>query len=88
MAANILSSDRAVQMSIFVVRAFIKMRETLSTNRALNEKLAEIEKKITGRLDVQEKGIIHILGEIRKLMQPPSLPTPKRRPIGFGVKED
>ena len=44
MAANILSSDRAVQMSIFVVRAFIKMRETLGTSRALTDKLAELEK--------------------------------------------
>jgi len=88
MAANILNSRRAVQMSIFVVRAFIKMRETLSASRALTDKLAELEKKLTGWLDVHEKAIVHILGEIRKLMQPPSLPEPKRRPIGFGKHEE
>ena len=84
MAANILNSDRAVQMSIFVVRAFIKMRQTIAANKALTEKLEELEKKITGRLDVHEKAIVYVLGELKKLMEPPKLPEPKRRPIGFG----
>ena len=84
MAANILKSPRAVQMSIFVVRAFIKMRQTLSTNKALMEKLRELEKKLTGRLDVHERAIVYVLEEIKKLMEPPLLPEPKRRPIGFG----
>jgi len=88
MAANILSSDRAVQMSIFVVRAFIKMRQTLAANTALTEKLDELEKKLAGRLDVHEKAIVYVLGELKKLMEPPQLPEPKRRPIGFGKEED
>jgi phage regulator Rha-like protein len=83
MPANILNSSRAVQMSIFVVRAFIKMRETLGASRALTDTLNELEKKLTGRLDVHEKAIVHILGEIRRLMQPTQLPEPKRKPIGF-----
>ena len=87
MAANILNSDRAVQMSIFVVRAFIKMRQTIAANKALTEKLEELEKKITGRLDVHEKAIVYVLGELKKLMEPPKLPEPKRRPIGFGQGE-
>jgi len=87
MAANILHSERAVQMSIFVVRAFIKMRQTLAANRAFTDKLNELEKKLTGRLDVHEKAIVHVLGELKKLMNPPRLPGPKRRPIGFG-RED
>ena len=87
MAANVLNSKRAVQMSLFVVRAFVKMRQALSANRALAEKLEELEKKLTKRLDVHEQAIVHILQEIKKLMGLPLLPEPKRRPIGFG-KED
>lgn len=87
MAANVLNSPRAVQMSVFVVRAFVKMREALTANKALTEKLAELEKKLTSRLDVHEKAIIHILKEIKKLMPLP-LPEPKRRPIGFRMRDD
>lgn len=88
MAANILNSDRAVQMSIFVVRAFIKMRQTLATTAAMTEKLNKLEKKLAGRLDVHEKAIVYVLDELRKLMQPPALPQPKKRPIGFGREQD
>src|SRR6266699_3119247 len=48
-AANILNSPRAVQMSIFVVRAFAKMRETLPVSPQLAKKLAALEKKLTAR---------------------------------------
>jgi phage regulator Rha-like protein len=89
MAANVLHSPRAVQMSVFVVRAFVKMRETLGANRQLAGKLAELERRLTGRLDVHEKGIIHILDEIKKLMEPlPPQPEPKRRQIGFHVRDE
>jgi phage regulator Rha-like protein len=86
MAANVLNSARAVQMSVFVVRAFVKMREVLSQNGQLAKKLAELERRLTGRLDVHEKAIVHILDEIKKLMEPlPPQPEPKRRQIGFHV---
>ena len=89
MAANVLNSPRAVQMSVFVVRAFIKMRETLGENRHLAEKLAELERRLTGRLDVHEQAIVHILDEIKKLMEPlPPPPEPKRREIGFHVRDE
>jgi hypothetical protein len=89
MAANVLNSPRAVQMSVFVVRAFVKMRETLGENRHLAEKLAELERRLTGRLDVHEKAIVHILDEIKKLMEPlPPQPEPKRREIGFHVRDE
>jgi len=81
MAANVLNSPRAVQMSVFVVRAFVKMCETLAQNKELAAKLAELERKLTARLDNHEKAIVHILEEIKKLMAPP--PEPKRRQIGF-----
>ena len=85
MAANILSNRRAVQMSIFVVRAFVKMRQTLATSKAFMDKLHELESKLTGRMDVQHKIIVFVLEELKRLMEPsPQLPPPKRRPIGFG----
>jgi len=87
MAANVLQSERAVQMSVFVVRAFIKMRETLAANKVLAEKLTELEKKLTSRLDVHEKAILHLLSEIKKLTAPIPSQEPKRRPIGFRVEE-
>src|SRR5207248_1942027 len=58
MAANILNSARAVQMSIFVVRAFAKMREALRRTPQLARKLAALEKKLTARLDTHETAIV------------------------------
>ncbi|MCX6143113.1 MAG: ORF6N domain-containing protein [Ignavibacteriales bacterium] len=84
MAANVLNSPRAVKMSVFVVRAFIKMRRALTATREMTEKLQELENKLTERLDTHERGILYLLEEIRKLMNPPLLPEPKKRPIGFG----
>jgi phage regulator Rha-like protein len=88
MAANVLNSPKAIEMSVFVVRAFIKMRETLANNKALALKLTELEKKLTERLNVHERAIVHVLGEIRKLMASadPSSEPPKRK-IGFETKE-
>jgi len=88
MAANVLNSSKAIEMSVFVVRAFIKMRETLANNKALALKLAQLEKKLTKRLNVHERAIVHVLGEVRKLMASaePS-PDPPKRKIGFEVKE-
>jgi phage regulator Rha-like protein len=88
MAANVLNSPRAVQMSVFVVRAFVKMREALAQNKELAAKLAELERKLTARLDGHEKAISAILDEIKKLMKPAPGPEPKRREIGFHVREE
>jgi hypothetical protein len=86
MAATVLNSPRAVKMSVFVVRAFVKMREILAQNKELSAKLADLERTLTGRLDNHEKVILHILEEIKKLMEPP--PEPKRREIGFHVRDE
>ncbi len=88
MAANVLNSPKAIEMSVFVVRAFIKMRETLANNKAPALELSELEKKLTGRLNVHERAIVHVLAEIRKLMASaePS-PEPTKQKIGFTVKE-
>jgi hypothetical protein len=84
MAANVLNSPSAVEMSVFVVRAFMKMREMLSGNKELAQQLAALEKKLTDRLDVHEVAIVDILQRIMTIIDPPpaSPPTPKD-PIGF-----
>jgi hypothetical protein len=61
MAANIIRSERAIQMSVFVVRAFIRMRQMLIAQKDLASKLADLEKKLTARLDVHETAITEVL---------------------------
>jgi len=82
-AANVLRSPRAVQMSVFVIRAFVKMRETLLGTRDLARKLAALEKELTRRLDTHEAAIVDVLREIMTILNPPQLPEPPRRKIGF-----
>jgi hypothetical protein len=85
MAATVLNSPEAVRMSVFVVRAFVKMREALAESRELAHKLAELERKLTERLDDHEEAIALILAELRKLMAP--APEPAKPAIGFTVHE-
>lgn len=73
MLANILKSKQAIETSILVVRAFIKLRQMLASHTALAHKLETLEKKYDKRFRV-------IFEAIRQLMTPPE---PKRRPIGF-----
>jgi hypothetical protein len=84
MAANVLNSRRAVQMSVFVVRAFVKMRSVLTDTRDLARKLAALEKELKGRLDVHEAAIVTILQRVMDILDPPpaSLPSKPRR-IGY-----
>src|ERR1700740_2473013 len=83
MAATVLNSERAVEMSVFVVRAFVRLREVLSTNQQLATKLDELEQ----RLDIHDASIQDLLEAIRELMAPG---LPSGRKIGFqlppGVK--
>jgi phage regulator Rha-like protein len=87
MAANVLNSPRAVQVSVFVVRAFVRMRVALTRNKELARKLAELERELKKRLDAHETAIVGILQRIMNLIDPPALPEPKRRPIGFGKEQ-
>jgi len=80
MAANVLNSPRAVQMSVFVVRAFVRFREMMLTNRDVVAKLAELERRVTGH----DEAIRSLVQTIRQLMAPPAKP---RRSIGFRVEE-
>lgn len=87
MAANVLHSKRAAQMSVFVVRAFIKMRAVLSDTTELARKLAALEKELKERLDVHEAVIVSILQRVMDIIDPPALPEPLKKPIGFQVRE-
>jgi len=64
MAATILNTSRAVQMSVFIVRAFVKMRAVLGSQKDLARKLHKLEKKLTERLDLHERAIADIIQQI------------------------
>jgi hypothetical protein len=83
-AANILRSPRAVQMSVFVVRAVLKMRALLGDKRALAKQLAALEKELKQRLDIHEAAIVTILQRVMDIIDPPSgPPMPDKPKIGF-----
>jgi cell division septum initiation protein DivIVA len=67
MAATVLNSEQAVEMSVFVVRAFIRLRQMLAANRELADRIAELEK----HLDSHDGAIQGIINVIKKLMKPP-----------------
>lgn len=77
MAASVLNSPEAVDASVFVVRAFIAMRDAFAANRALASKLLELERRVGGH----DETIEALVSAIRQLMESPA---PKRRRIGFG----
>jgi hypothetical protein len=83
-AANVLNSDEAARTSLFVVRAFVKMRETLVAHQELAEKVAELEKNLAGRLDMHDHLISGIFKELHRLANPSQ---PGRKQIGFQARE-
>jgi hypothetical protein len=80
MAATILNSPRAIEMSVYVVRAFVQLRELLGSNRELARRFAQLEARLDKKLTDHDAAIAAILSAIRELMNPPA---PKRRSIGF-----
>ena len=89
MAANVLNSHRAVQMSVFVVRAFVKMRATFADTRDLAKKLSALEQELKARLDIHEAAIVDVLQRIMKVLDPPPPPPEPPPPeIGFHVREE
>ena len=82
-AATILNSPRAVEMSIYVVRAFVKLREVLSSNRELARRFEQLESRLDSKLTEHDEAIAAILSAIRELMRPRD---PPRRGIGFTAK--
>lgn len=80
MLASVLNSQRAVNASIYVVRAFVRLREALKSHKELAERLKELESKFAGH-DEQIRDIIEV---INQLLLPPEKP---KRQIGFRIKE-
>jgi hypothetical protein len=82
MAATILNSPRAVETSLYVVRAFVRLRQFLATHKDLARRLDAHEKKLSSH----DQAIAGLVNTIRTLMAPPA--PPKRRPIGFVTPEE
>jgi ORF6N domain-containing protein len=80
MLSSVLNSERAVKVNTAIMRAFVKLREAIDTNRELAHKFAELEQRV-GKHDDE---IAAIIDAIRQLMAPPEKP---RREIGFHVRE-
>jgi ORF6N domain-containing protein len=78
MAATVLNSERAIEMSVFVVRAFVRLRESMASNRKIAGKLEELE----SRLEKHDTAIQDIIDAIKELMTPAESPRGK---IGFQV---
>lgn len=80
MLSSVLRSERAVQVNVAIMRAFVGLRRILSTNETLTRKLAEMERRLEGH----DQTIRSLFDAIRQLMAPPDKP---RKQIGFHVKE-
>jgi ATP-dependent Clp protease ATP-binding subunit ClpA len=80
MLASVLNTTRAVDVSVYVVRAFVRLREMMATNREVAMKLQELDRKVAGH----DEAICSLVQAIRRLMAPP---RPRRRAIGFRVEE-
>lgn len=76
MAASVLNSDQAVEMSVYVVRAFVQLRAVLLDHKALAEKLAALERRVSHH----DNSLAEVIDAIRALM---AQPKPVSRPIGF-----
>lgn len=86
MLSSVLRSKQAVQVNVAIMRAFVRLRETLALHKDLARKLAELEQKVEGH----DNSIRSLFEAIRQLMAPP-IPEPEPEPkpeIGFHVKED
>ncbi|WP_050463600.1 ORF6N domain-containing protein [Herbaspirillum autotrophicum] len=94
MAATVLSSPRSVEMSVYVVRAFVKLREVLASHHDLARKLEELE-QTTEALALRHDTLAHntraqlkqVFEAIRELMEPPANSV-KKRPIGFVTPDE
>lgn len=79
-AANVLNSPLAVRMGVYVVRAFVQLRDLLTSNKELARRVDELEARLEKKLTTHDEAIAAILSAIRQLM---SSPQPERRGIGF-----
>jgi len=81
MAASVLNSPQAAEISIFIVRAFVKLRQAISEHKELSRKISQIERHLSGH----DEQINAIIKTIKQLIQP--APVPKKRRIGFDTEK-
>jgi hypothetical protein len=81
-AANVLNSEQANKMSVFIVRVFVRLREMALTNEKLSRKVDQLEKRVSDHDEI----LVELVREIRKLID---TPKPKRKPtsIGFVISD-
>ncbi len=77
MLSSVLNSGQAIRVNIGIMRAFVKLRETLATNSELAQRFEELAHKVAAH----DQAIAGLIAAIRELMNPPL--APKKRPIGF-----
>jgi hypothetical protein len=82
MAASLLNSARAIDVSVYVVRTFVQQRELLASNKDLARQLRALEQRIERKLGSHDQAIAGLIDTLRELMAPPN---PPKRPIGFTV---
>jgi len=84
MLASVLNNKIAIQASIYVVRAFVKLRDLLSMHRELSEKINELEKRTFEKLEDHSEQLVYLFKVLRELVQKKELP---REPVGFNIGE-
>ncbi len=77
MLSSVLGSERAIAVNIEIMRAFVRMRDLLASNKELAKRFADLEQRLERRLDDHDQAIADILDAIRQLMRPPD---PPKRP--------
>ena len=77
MAANALNSPRAIEVSVFIVRAFVKLRRMIAENKELSRRIVQIERHLADH----DEQIIELIKAIKQLLKPD--PLPKKRRIGY-----
>lgn len=84
-ASNVLASKQAVEMGVYVVRAFVRLRELLASNKELAQRLDDLERKIEQKLDSHDHAIAGLIATIRQMTSPPAT---QKRPIGFVTSDE
>ncbi|MBU1160909.1 MAG: ORF6N domain-containing protein [Proteobacteria bacterium] len=77
MAAGVLNTSRAIEISVFIVRAFVKVRQMVAGHKDLQRKISRIERRLTDH----DEQIIELVNLIKQLLNPE--PPPKKRRIGY-----
>lgn len=84
MLSSVLKSKRAIGVNIAIMRAFVELRRIAGSYKALQERLEDLEREMTGRLDQHDEQLEQIFKALHQLISPPS---PPKRPVGFRVRD-